>query len=100
MADPNMTVEYPTRLCVVKDEVGYFHMRERYSKPLPASPMVGGQPAGVFSKVYGIIEFKDGVRRVDPTDIVFRDETTDALYYIVQNEGTKKRIIEGKHERK
>ncbi len=96
VAGLNMTVEYPTRLCVVKDEVGYFHMWERYSKPLSASPLVGGQPAGLFSKVYGIVEFKDGVRRVDPTDIVFRDETTDALYYIDQNEDTKKRIIEGK----
>ena len=92
----NMTVEYPTRLCVVKDEVGYFHMWERYSKPLPESPMAGGQPAGVFSKVYGIVEFKDGVRRVDPTEIAFRDEVTDALYHIDHDEDTKKRIIEGR----
>lgn len=95
MADLNMTVEYPTRLCVVKDEVGYFHMWEHYSKPLPASPMIGGQPAGVFSQVFGIVEFKDGVRRIDPTDIAFRDEDTAALRHIDKDEEVKGQIIAG-----
>lgn len=96
MAGLNMTIEHPTRLCVVKDEVGYFHMWEHYSKPLPASPMVGGQPAGVFSKVFGIVEFKDGVRRVDPTDIAFRDEENNFLSTIDADTDWKRRIIEGR----
>ena len=70
----NMTVEWNTRLCTVKGETGYFHTWEHYSKPLPASPLVGGEPAGLFSQIFGIIEFKDGVRRVDPTAIIFCDE--------------------------
>ena len=28
MAGLNLTVEHPTRLCIVHDEVGYFHMWE------------------------------------------------------------------------
>jgi len=67
----NMTVEWNTRLCTVKGETGYFHTWEHYSKPLPASPLIGGEPAGLFSQIFGIVEFKDGVRRVDPTTIIF-----------------------------
>ena len=91
----NLTVEHPTRLCVVHDEVGYFHMWEHYSKPIPASPFIGGEPAGVFSKVFGIVEFKDGVKRVEPTEIIFRDETTDILYQIDKDEEIRKRITQG-----
>lgn len=75
----NMTIEWGTRLCTVKGESGYFHTWEHYSKPLPASPFVGGEPAGVFGQVFGIVEFKDGIRRVDPTTIVFCDEENAAL---------------------
>ena len=95
MAGLNLTVEHPTRLCVVHDEVGYFHMWEHYSRPIPASPLVGGEPAGVLSQIFGIVEFKNGVRRVDPGDIVFRDEVTDGLHYIGEHEEIKKRIIQG-----
>lgn len=96
MAGLNMTIKHQTRLCVVNDEVGYFHVWEHYSKPLPASPMVGGQPAGVYSHVFGIVEFKDGVRRVDPTDITFRDEENSFLSTIDADTDEKRRIIEGR----
>ena len=43
MAGLNLTVEHPTRLCIVHDEVGYFHMWEHYSKPIPASPLKIGR---------------------------------------------------------
>lgn len=79
MAGINATVELKTRLCKVGDELGYFHVWEFYSKPLEPSPMIGGAPAGVFSKIFGIVEFKDGVRRVDPTDICFCDEDNALL---------------------
>ena len=84
----NMTIEWGTRLCTVKGESGYFHTWEHYSKPLPASPLVGGEPAGVFSQVFGIVEFKDGVRRVDPTTIVFCDEENAALKVFEEKEKT------------
>lgn len=74
-----MQMEWKTRLCKVKNEFGYFHLWECYSTPLEASPLMGGAPAGVFSKIFGIVEFEDGIRRIDPTDIHFCDNDNDAL---------------------
>lgn len=65
-----------TRLCKVRGEYGYFHTWEHYSKPLPESPFIGGEPAGVLSQVFGIVEFKDRVHRVEPTSIEFVDDNT------------------------
>lgn len=79
MANLNIPIEWKTRECTVNGEPGYFHLWEQYSQPIPASPMIGGAPAGVFSEVYGIVEFSDGVRRVDPTNICFCDEENACL---------------------
>ena len=54
-------VEFPTRLCEVKGELGYFHLWEQWSNVVGASLLRGRHPVG---QVYGIVEFKDGVRRV------------------------------------
>lgn len=60
------------RPCKIDDRTGYFHTWEHYSKPLAASPLIGGEPAGVYSRLFGIVEFKDGsIKRVDPTEITF-----------------------------
>lgn len=75
----SMEIKQERRLCTVNGETGYFHTWEHYSKPLEASPLVAGAPAGVFSKIFGIVEFEDGVRRVDPTDIKFCDEENEML---------------------
>lgn len=53
----NITISHETRLCKVKDKLGYFHTWEHYSNPVPASPMIGGAPAGVISQVFGIVGF-------------------------------------------
>lgn len=74
-----MEIKQERRLCTVNGENGYFHTWEQYSKPLEASPLVGGAPAGVFSKIFGIVEFENGIRRVDPTDIKFCDEENAML---------------------
>lgn len=74
-----MEIKQERRLCTVNEETGYFHIWEQYSKPLEASPLVGGAPAGVFSKIFGIVEFEDGIRRVDPTEIKFCDEENEML---------------------
>ena len=74
-----LTVEHELRLCEVDGELGYFHTWEQFSKPIPESLLRGGAPAGVISHVFGIVEFKDGVRRVDPYRIKFCDEINDVL---------------------
>ncbi len=74
-----MSTEFPTRLCEVKGELGYFHLWEQWSNTVDASPFLGGHPGGQIGQVYGIVEFKDGVRRVDPESIKFCDEENAAL---------------------
>lgn len=63
----NINIRWETRVCTVDGETGYFHTWEQYSKP------------GGLSKVYGIVEFERGVRRVDPAHIQFCDEDHAAL---------------------
>lgn len=72
-------VKRETRLCKVGDKLGYFHTWEQYSVPIPESPLIGGAPAGVIAQVFGIVEFADGVRRVQPYDIIFCDEQNSFL---------------------
>ena len=67
------------RLCKVNNELGYFHCWEHFSKPVPTGLTIGSPPAGVISYVSGIVEFEDGVRSVDPTEIKFCDEEHAAL---------------------
>lgn len=75
----DVTVRPELRSCTVNGEHGYFHCWEHFSQPIGASPFVGGAPAGVVSKVYGIVEFADGVRHVEPSTIKFCDETNSYL---------------------
>ena len=76
----SIEITHKTRLCKVKDKIGYFHTWENYSQAFPASPMIGGPPAGIFSRVYAIVEFDDGhVGRVEIEDIQFCDEENDML---------------------
>lgn len=74
-----MKIEQELRLCEVNGRLGYFHTWEHFSKPLPASPLIGGELAGTYSIVLGIVEFAEGVERVYPTDIKFCDETNQLL---------------------
>lgn len=67
-------IRHELRLCKVNNELGYFHCWEHYSNPVPAGLTIGSPPAGVISYVSGIVEFDDGIRRVDPTAIKFCDE--------------------------
>lgn len=58
---------------------------------LAASLLRGGHHAGQIGQVYGIVEFKDGVRRVDPVSIKFCDEENAALCALVKhNEALRK----------
>ena len=94
MAGMNFEIKYELRLCEVDGEVGYFHIWEQFSKPIPESLLRGGAPAGVISHAFGVVEFENGVRRVDPTQIKFCDETNA----ILKDFNEMKRINEGKGE--
>ncbi len=75
----DIEVKRETRLCKVGDEYGYFHTWEQYSVPTPESLLIGGAPAGVIAQVFGIVEFADGVRRVQPYEIIFCGEQSRFL---------------------
>ena len=85
----NIKIYWGTRLCKVDGELGYFHTWEQYSRPIGASPMMGGAPAGVFSCLYGIVEFEDRIQRVDPSKIQFCDEVGGALHVMNKFEKEK-----------
>lgn len=74
MANLEVPIKIHTRDCVVDGQFGYFHTWEQYSQVVPPSPLVGGHPGGAIAQVFGIVEFTDGVRRVEPYDIEFVDE--------------------------
>lgn len=87
----DILIRQETRLCEVKGKYGYFHTWEHYSKPVEASPLVGGAPAGVISQVFGIVEFEVGVQRVQPYDIKFLDETSEFLHLLNEREKEKEK---------
>ena len=64
------SLRWETRLCEVDGRVGYFHTWEQYSKP---------EIIGVYTSLYGIVEFEDGVKRVEPQNIHFIDEENEML---------------------
>ena len=76
----DINIHWDTRLCEVDGETGYFHTWEQYSQPVEGSLTVGGAPAGVVSRVYGIVEFERGVRRINPDRIIFCDEEHEMLH--------------------
>lgn len=62
-----MVVKQERRLCTVRGSYGYFHIWENYTN------------CSEQSGVYGIVEFEDGVRRVNPILIKFCDEEHEML---------------------
>lgn len=85
MANPNWTctVEWQTRDCEVDGRPGLFHTWEHYSRPIIDIPS-GIKPAGFVSGVYGIVEFSDGIKRVEPDHIKFCDEQSMWLHQLEQ----------------
>lgn len=91
MAGINIKFSPSPRLCEVDGELGYFHLWEQWASAIDASPLHDGYPAGLIGQVYGVVEFKDGIRRVDPTKIKFCDEESANLHALVKyNEALKK----------
>ena len=66
MASFEIPIKQQTRSCMVEGRPGVFHLWEQYSQ-------------GIVSHINGIVEFADGVKRVDPCYIEFTDEEHAAL---------------------
>ena len=67
-------VKKELRLCKVNEELGYFHCWEQYADVI-APGLTGCQ----YSRVFGIVEFNDCVKRVGPEKIKFVDEYNASL---------------------
>lgn len=81
------------RLCIVNNQLGYFHCWENYANVSSPSLMVGGAPGGQISRVYGIVEFPDGVQRADPKAIQFIDEDNLFLLNLTIKENPVKIVM-------
>lgn len=95
MPEPRLALTYrpELRLCKVGDELGYFHIWEQTSDVIAPSPMRGGHQGGVVAQMYALVEFADGVKRVQPYDVKFVDE--DNEYLTRMNEMAKERDNDG-----
>ena len=78
----NFKIHWQTRSCEVNGRYGEFHTWEQFSEVIEPSPLRGGHPGGVFSRVYGIVEFEDGIERVDPIKIHFCDEEHQSIVLV------------------
>lgn len=83
---PKMELTYAPelRLCKVGDELGYFHAWEQTSSVLEPSMLRGGHPGGTVVQMYALVEFADGVKRVQPYEVKFVDEQNDILKMLNQ----------------
>lgn len=70
---------------MIDDKVGYFHCWEQYADIIAPGLIVGSHPGGQYARVFGIVEFGDGVERVDPSKIKFIDEGNAILYSLVDH---------------
>jgi len=78
MLNAEIEIKKETRLCKVNGEYGIFHLwEEQYTRPI--SDELSFMLTGIGSQVFGIVEFADCVKRVQPDEIIFCDEQSDYL---------------------
>lgn len=83
-------IKHETRLCKVNGEYGIFHLwEEQYTRPI--SDELSFIPTGIGSQVFGIVEFADCVKRVQPDKIIFCDEQSDYLTLLNEIHGGAKK---------
>lgn len=75
----DITVKKELRLCKVGKEFGYFHCWEQYSEVIEPEIRRASHSGGQYLRLFGIVEFEDGIERVTPEKIKFVDETNAFL---------------------
>lgn len=76
----DIIVKKELRLCKIGKEIGYFHCWEQYGDVISPGIMVGSNQGDQYLRVFGIVEFDDRIKRVDPTKIQFIDDTHNYLH--------------------
>lgn len=87
----DITVKKERRLCKVGEEFGYFHCWEQYADVISPGLMVGSNPGGQYSRVFGIVEFDDRVTHIEPSKIKFVDEVHDVLHAYYEMDARKEK---------
>lgn len=75
----DIAIRTELRLCKVNGQLGYFHCWEQYADVILPGISIGSHPGGQYSRVFGIVEFSDSVKRIDPSSIEFVDEKHNFL---------------------
>ena len=75
----DITIRKELRLCKVGKEFGYFHYWEQYADVIAPGLTAGSHPGGQYARVFGLVEFDDGLERVSPEKIKFIDEINAGL---------------------
>ena len=98
MAKPSgITIRLETRVCTVDDKIGYFLCWEQYADVIAPGISIGSHSGGQYSRVFGIVEFENGVERVDPTAIKFMDEEHGNLCALSES-FKKSKEVKNNHE--
>lgn len=75
-----ITIEHEKRLCVVNNEIGYFHCWSQ-------------APGIMGSATYGIVEFADRTEEVYPSKIIFIDEDHRYITYFKEHPEEVSKLI-------
>ena len=90
VVNAEIEIKHEPRLCKVNGKYGIFHLwEEQYTRPIIDELRL--IPTEIGSQVFGIVEFADFVKRVQPDEIIFCDEQSDYLAQLNGvHDGTKK----------
>lgn len=81
-----MTDTKTVRPCLLtiksENQRAVFHGWDHFSQVVPASPMIGGPPAGQISYTLAIVELEDGtVLECSPEKVRFTDRLVTTIFY-------------------
>lgn len=80
VVNAEIEIKHETRLCKVNGKYGIFHLwEEQYTRPIIDELRL--IPTEIGSQVFGIVEFADCVKRVQPDEIIFCDEQSDYFHW-------------------
>lgn len=82
----DIEIKHERRSCIVDERPGYFHCWSHEANVIEPGIAIGSYPGGQFSTTLGIVEFSDGVKKVQPEKIKFVDEENSMLNVIKSND--------------
>ena len=75
----NIMITQERRLCKVENRLGYFHCWSHEANVISPGLAIGSHPGGQFSTTLGIVEFSNGIEKIEPELIKFVDAENEML---------------------